>query len=167
MPPVHIYLPLILRDGSNSNPVPLPDLHLSRFTITPSEPTLGRSAQIELVVENSGGQASGDFWVDLYINPNGSPKINQTWSMLCQLEPCDGLAWQVHGLQPHEAITLTSTIDSYQPLYSRWGGGFRVSGPLQLYIYVDSWNGTNSNGAVLEANEENNLEMKTIDVAVK
>jgi hypothetical protein len=46
--------------------------------------------------------------------------------------------------------------ESYAEGYTVWFGGFRVSGTLDLYAYVDSWNGSVPTGGVLESNEANN-----------
>jgi hypothetical protein len=72
------------------------------------------------------------------------------------MQPCFGIAWYVQdGLAGGQSITLTSTPASYYGLNTRWEGFF-ARGTTDMYVYVDSWNGSVANGAVNERNESNN-----------
>lgn len=64
--------------------------------------------------------------------------------------------WSVsQPLAPGESVTLTSLPTSYHPDYTRWPGSFQTT-QLDLYLYVDSWNPNDPDGAVKESNEANN-----------
>jgi hypothetical protein len=136
-----------------------PDLVVTDFHITPAGPTIGSATpvQISVTVKNNSTSFANAFWVDFYINPSTPPTAaNTRWDVVCTMKPCRGIAWFVKdGLRAGESITLTSTPDSYDPSFTRWNGSF-AAGVRDLYVYVDSWNGSVPYGAVDEGNETNN-----------
>jgi len=149
-----LYLPVLLRDHHE---IWWPDLTINEFSVTPENPISGEPAQVLVVVKNEGNAPAGPFWVDFYTSPDPVPTApGQRWDQVCGVTPCDGIAWLVNGLDSGGTITLTSTTDSYAQDQTRWTGGFRVAGTHDLYIYVDSWNGTVPEGGVVEENEANN-----------
>ncbi len=113
-------------------------------------------ATFSVVISNQGSAAADAFWVDLYINPAGTPTVNQRWNDLCSLSPCYGLAWYVSsGLGAGQSVTLTSDSGSYAADFTLWPGYF-TSGTTDLSLYVDSWNPGVSSGGILEIDESNN-----------
>jgi hypothetical protein len=156
-PGTTLYLPLIV-----STPVvepAQPDLVVTSVRLDPDKTsfTPGEPVTIIAVIENRGTADAGPFWVDLSLNPD-TPPVDAThiWNWHCVLSPCYGVAWYVDaGLAAGEQITLTSTEDSFAPVYTRWPGYF-APGTTDLYVYVDSWHPDNQAGAVLERDETNN-----------
>lgn len=165
--PYKLMLPMIFAQRGSTTPTepttptPTPpaqaDLVISQFAVSPSTPSAGQPALITVQVTNQGGQATGPFWIDLYINPNRAPTAaGRPWEVTCTLNPCNGIAWSVPaGLQPGQSIVLTSTADSYFADNTIWPGSF-TAGTSKLYVFADSWNIDNTAGAVAESNETNN-----------
>lgn len=147
-----VYLPVLVRPR-------LPDL-VGSFTLTPDRNKFetGEPVTITVTITNQGTAPSGPFWVDLYISPNPVPVVaGLRWDQACAVWPCDGIAWAVEeGLPPGGSITLTSTPADFSPAHTRWYGTFRAPGTHTLYLFVDSWNGALTTGAVNEADEWNN-----------
>jgi PKD repeat protein len=162
-PSYKLMLPMVFGQGGGTRPSEPPpteapaDLVISQFEVSPSAPGAGQPAVVTVRVTNQGSQATGPFWVDLYINPNRAPTAaGRPWELTCTLNPCYGVAWLVQGgLQPGQSIVLTSTPDSYFADNTIWPGSF-APGSSTLYVYADSWNETNPVGAVVESNEGNN-----------
>jgi hypothetical protein len=144
------YLPLLV--------VPTyPDL-VGSFTI--SDPTFDPfdPVRITVTITNTGDAPASDFWVDFYINPLNPPTAtNQPWDQRCGAVRCKfGIAWYVTDtIAPGRSITLYSTPSSYYAKNTDWPGYFETK-KLDLYLYVDSWNPTILNGAVVEKVETNN-----------
>ena len=113
---------------------------------------------------NTGDATASQFCVDFYLNPTTPPTAaNQPWNLSCGVARCaHGIAWYVsETIAPGQSITLKSTADSYYAANTDWPGYFD-SGPLDLYVYVDSWNPGVAGGAVGERDETNNrAEMHT------
>jgi hypothetical protein len=151
--PYRIMLPLVLGEPLG------PDLEISSFSVTPAGSVYraGAPATISVTIKNNGTLPAGAFWIDLYINPTVIPATaNIPWESVCGMQPCFGIAWYVQdGLAGGQSITLTSTPASYYGLNTRWEGFF-ARGTTDMYVYVDSWNGSVANGAVNERNESNN-----------
>ena len=164
-PPFKLMLPMVIAQrGSTSPTEPTPptppaqaDLVISQFAVSPGVPSAGQPALVTVQVTNQGGQATGPFWIDFYINPNRAPTAaGRPWEVTCTLNPCYGVAWTVPaGLQPGQSIVLTSTADSYFADNTIWPGSF-TAGTSKLYVFADSWNIDNTAGAVAESNETNN-----------
>ena len=154
------YLPIIQRLPRPELP-PIADL-IGSFYLTPNKLTFDAEEPltITVVVENQGTAPASSFWVDFYINPEPDPPpVNLPWQAACPNAPvwCYGIAWQVTpGLEAGEAITLTSTVDSYDPDQTFWPGYFGA-GATDLYVRVDSWSLYGDYGAVMESDEGNNL----------
>lgn len=106
-------------------------------------------------VTNQGDEATGGFWVDLFVNPTSAPdRANVRWNDRCGDGRCIGAAWYVpQGLRPGESITLRT--EGLSETTSRWSGRL-PAGQNQLYLYVDSWNGSVPWGAVDETGAESN-----------
>lgn len=156
-----ILLPTLRRE------VPPADLAITRFEVTPADPVSGQPALVTVEIENRGESATGQFWVDFYINPAEQPVVGKQWTQMCGVNPCegDGIAWFVGGMEPGARLTLTSEASSYDSIHTLWTGGFRVAGPLQLYVLVDSWHQSQAYGAVMESDETNNLGSLSITVS--
>lgn len=150
-PSTHMaYLPLVMRPGQ-------PDLTITSIAIIPNQTTFaaGQPIEIQITVQNIGSAPAGPFWVDLYLNPDRPPQINDLWHDHCALRPCFGVAWGVTRiLQPGEQITL-STGSGYDTLRTYWLG-WLANGTTTIYALADSWNVTGVTGAVFESDETNN-----------
>jgi predicted outer membrane repeat protein len=138
-------------------PAGKPDL-VAQLGIVPNQQEFiaGRPVTLVVTVTNQGQEPSGEFWVDLYVQPISPPNAaNQLWSDRCLLSPCVGLAWKVPaGLAAGSSVVLSSNagLASEQ---SRWPG-WLPAGTREIYAYVDSFNPGVSYGGVDEANELNN-----------
>lgn len=145
----NVYLPVVIKLG--------PDL-VGSFTLSPAGPNFsaGQPVTINVTVTNQGSQPAEGFWVDFYINPSATPRVNKTWHDICSLSTCYGLAWYVSGLGAGQSINLTSNSGSFEAGHSNWFGYF-TSGTTNLHLLVDSWNPGLDSGAVYELNEQNNL----------
>ena len=133
-----------------------PDLVISDFVAGPDG--------VQITVKNQGGAAVvDDFWVDLYVNPNIAPThVNQLWSDLGS----QGGAWGVtQDLAPGQSVTLVIGDSWFR------GDQSNLPAPLPLgatlYAQADSWNGSTTYGAVLEADEApgrvyNNIRQTTV-----
>jgi len=144
------YLPLIMRPGQ-------PDLIIASIEIIPNQTTFaaGQLVEIRVTVKNVGTAPAGPFWVDLYLNPDRPPRVNDLWHDRCALQPCFGVAWGVtQALQPGEQITL-STSGGYDALRTYWLG-WLANGTTTIYALADSWNTVGVSGAVFESDETNN-----------
>jgi autotransporter family porin len=144
------YLPLIMRPGQ-------PDLIIASIEIIPNQTTFaaGQPVEIRVTVKNVGTAPAGPFWVDLYLNPDRPPRVNDLWHDRCALQPCFGVAWGVtQALQPGEQITL-STSGGYDALRTYWLG-WLANGTTTIYALADSWNTVGVSGAVFESDETNN-----------
>ena len=116
----------------------------------------GEAVLISVTITNIGDAPSTPAWADFFINPSTPPTTaNVTWNLMCKLQPCFDLTWQVPALNPGQSVTLTSTSGSYAAAYSIWPRWF-AAGTSDLYLYVDSWNPGVTAGAVAEGNESNN-----------
>ncbi len=144
-----------------------PDLRIAAINIK-SQGQLNSTTPvvIEVVIENTGlAEAQRGFWVDLFINPRSTPpnQAGTVWSDLCRSTNCVndlGISWKVTtNLLPTEKLTLTSRRmeDPYIWLPStNWNGTLNV-GDVNMWAYVDSWNGAgNTLGWVKELDETNN-----------
>ncbi|NJM04946.1 PKD domain-containing protein [Candidatus Gracilibacteria bacterium] len=152
-----IYLPIVGNRAGKPTEQKAADLVVTRFTVNPAQPQAGKPAEVIVEITNQGETAAAPFWVDFYINPSAPPtQAGQIWNERCTLSPCYGIAWAVsQGLQPGEKIVLRSTPDSYDAGSTNWPGYF-ASGTRSLYVYVDSWNGSDPAGNVEESDETNN-----------
>ncbi len=166
-----VFLPIVIKSGTTP-PTPT-DANL-RITdigfLGGAAPSEGQTYHLYVVVRNVGTEAvTDDFWVDLYLNPNSTPGLNQPWQDLsqsgeqgisnCPDDPtCYGRAWQVTSdLAPGAEITLTTQM-SVDQRYDRWptGGAPYASRHSPMMALVDSW-GTTLYGAIYENNETDNL----------
>jgi hypothetical protein len=140
-----LYLPIVMK-------APVPNLRGS-FSLNPPDPEPGEAVIITAVIVNDGSGDAGAFWVDFYINPAQTPRVNKRWNDICA-SICKGMAWYVSaGLPAGQQVTLTSR--QVAGGYSEWDGSF-PAGVTDLYLYVDSWNPTVLFGAVKESNENDN-----------
>lgn len=151
-----LFLPLVIMPKPRK-----PDL-VASFSLSPDKDvfTAGEPVTITAIITNVGTAATtGGFWVDLFINPNEPPtpeRIPMTWNQTCSLTPCYGLAWWLGPrLEPGASRILTSTLDSYDPTYTRWEEQF-APGTTDLYLYVDAWGAVGNPGAEAEQDETNN-----------
>jgi hypothetical protein len=159
--PYRVMLPLVQRDYHS----PRSDLVVESLSTWPPSPDVGEPAVISITITNVGPVSSGDdFWVDLYLNPEGTPAVNVFWNQICDW----GIAWHVHeSLEPGESIVLTSESfdDPERPgeAFSRWPGYFPMDGAIQTFVLVDSF-GDIPYGRVNEESETNNLLETTVVV---
>jgi hypothetical protein len=136
---IFFYLPLAL-----VNHAVAPDLVITSLIVT--------SNNVTLAIENQGNApVTDEFWVDVYINPDSAPEVNQYWSLIAN----QGLVWGLttgvlDSLAPGGAITLTLNDTFFHPEWSQ------VSWPLDVgttvYAQVDSY-GEHAFGAVRENHE--------------
>lgn len=134
-----------------------PDL-IGSFVLSKPAPNPYEPVVVTATITNTGDAPASNFWVDFYINPLNPPTgTNQPWDKRCGSGRCRyGIAWFVQQtLEPGQSITLTSTKQSYTAKNTDWPGFF-VATKLDLYLYVDSWNGRIAYGAVYERHEDNN-----------
>ncbi|KAA3660315.1 MAG: hypothetical protein DWQ04_19770 [Chloroflexi bacterium] len=147
-PEASLYLPLIMLSSANSNNAP--DLIVTNLAAT--------SNNIEIVIQNQGTvpvPVGGDFWVDVYLDPNPPPTaVNDIW----QNHATEGLVWGVVGsalpLNPGESLTLSVNDSYYRADESNFSGVVVVG--TAVYAQVDSANANTNYGAVLENHEINN-----------
>ena len=168
-----VFLPIVIKGGDSTMPPAPTDANL-RVTeigfLGGAAPGEGQNYHLYVVVRNVGTEAvTDDFWVDLYLNPSGTPGLNQPWQELsqsgeqgvgnCPNDPtCYGRAWYVTSdLSPGAEINLNTQMPVDQR-YDRWptGGAPYSSRHSPMMALVDSW-GTPSYGTVYENNETDNL----------
>ncbi|MEA3308345.1 MAG: CARDB domain-containing protein, partial [Chloroflexota bacterium] len=137
-----VYLPVLMRDYSYA-----PDLLVNALTVDQNNP-----AALTVEIANLGNAPAANFWVDLYLDPETPPEVNQSWTMLCHPY---GAAWFVESLAAGESLTLTIDDAYYQADQSRWPVDGYPSGEHALWAYVDSWGGE-SWASVQESDEGNN-----------
>lgn len=129
---------------------PAPNLVAQIIEVTPAEPTVNDIVNVRVLVENVGTvPATSDFWVDLYVSPEGTPAANQAWPDMAEY----GATWFVEGLDAGEEVVLDSLdADASRSNLLR----FIEEGPVELFVYVDSY-GVSPSGAIAEQDEANNL----------
>lgn len=130
-------------------PTGLPDLLPVSLTLHPAVPQAGQPVQLAIEVTNQGGSSSPGFWVQLCVDPQGPPRINQ----VCTVDAV-GAYWFVDRLEPGETVVLTG--EGIYPGYSNFPGFF-LPGRHELYVYVDAYHTIGTVGLVEEASELNNL----------
>lgn len=164
--PWQVYLPVVFQNFSQ----PGPDLICRALRFEPSNPSTEDTILLTVEMENQGGQRADGFWVDLYINPTETVTGNQRWGTICG-PPADclgGIAWSISeeldsgpifGGATRELLSIPSDFigpeEGFDPIHSEWDGKL-PAGDHKLFAYVDSWHPSNSYGAVLESNENNN-----------
>jgi hypothetical protein len=138
----------------DSQAPPAPNLVARIIEVTPAEPTSSEIVNVRVLVENTGtAPAQEDFWVDLYVSPETTPAANQAWPDITDPSSGQGATWLVEGLEAGDEIVLDSLqADPTRSNLLRFAEG----GPVELYVYVDSYGSTPS-GAVVEQSENNNL----------
>ncbi|MBN2007467.1 MAG: hypothetical protein JXA21_29245 [Anaerolineae bacterium] len=141
---VQVYLPLVLRAYDMR-----PDLVVTAVLADPSDP-----AAVQVQIANRGYGVARDFWVDVFLDPNAAPAVNQTCVDLgCAYQ----LVWFVDALQPGASLTLSLEDAYFYEDWSQWPVSGYVSGTHTAWAYVDSWGPPNPWGGVAEASEANNL----------
>ncbi|NJK81717.1 MAG: hypothetical protein HC914_18290, partial [Chloroflexaceae bacterium] len=155
-----VYLPLASSQTDRSLALQGPDFIVD-LQMEPDTRTLqaGEPVIFTVVVTNRGNATITEgFWVDMFINPALPPtpsELPTRWDLLCTLEPCFGIVWEVlEPLLPGESITLRSTPNSYSTDYTFWPG-WLAAGTTDVYVYVDGWS-TSAEGNVIEIREDNN-----------
>jgi len=141
----HVFLPLVLKDFRGIN------LIVESIEVSPPSPSPGESVLVSVTIRNVGPTpVQTAFWVDLYLDPVGTPAPGVRWDQICD----EGVAWLVPGLGGGESLTLRS--DQGAPNYTYWTGKFSAQpDPHLLYAVVDVWPGPP--GAVEEDNEDDNI----------
>jgi hypothetical protein len=151
----NIYLPIIFKDF-----ILVPDLRITNFTVTGSNP----NRVVTIVVENAGNTSTGEgFWVDFYVNPTTLPNNpalggNRRWELAGSSQ---GIAWSVPALAAGASVTLTSngaagTIAPAPSPLSNWTGS--LSGTNNLYAFADSFDAEGASFVeIAESNENNNM----------
>jgi PKD repeat protein len=164
--PNQVHLPLVFQNFSP----PDPDLVCQALRFEPTNPSTEDTILLTVEMENQGGQPADGFWVDLYINPTEPVTGNQRWGTICG-PPADclgGIAWAISeernsgpifGGETRELLSIPSNFvgpeQGFDPIHSEWDGTL-PAGDHKLFAYVDSWHPSNSYGAVLESDENNN-----------
>ena len=137
-----VYLPLLFRAYDAR-----PDLQIQALAVEPADPNA-----LTVTVINRGARPARNFWVDLYLDPETPPEVNQPWTELCYPY---GAAWFVESLAPGETLTLTISDAHYQTDQSRWPDAY-PAGDHALWAYADSWGYPQPWGGVRERDEDNN-----------
>jgi uncharacterized repeat protein (TIGR01451 family) len=168
-----VFVPIVLKNWDGTTPPSPTNANLSVIDIgflDGTDPAQGEAYDVYVVVSNIGTEpVTGDFWVDLYLNPISTPTPNRPWQSLsqsgvqgvnnCPEDPmCYGRAWRVtRNLAPSEVFTLTTQMP-VDERYDRWpaGGAPYASRHSPIMALVDSW-GTLAYGAIYEENETDNL----------
>ncbi len=108
---------------------------------------------MQVVIVNQGNApVTGEFWVDVYIDPRPVPTaVNQIWPDYAS----QGLVWGVTAdalpLAPGETLTLTIGDAYYSAGDSSFSGSLAEGTPV--YAQVDSANLNTTYGGVLEDHE--------------
>jgi uncharacterized repeat protein (TIGR01451 family) len=173
----NVYLPIIMRnwDGATPPQPPNVDLVIRSINFVSAPPITGTVYDVQVVVQNVGtGTVPSGFFVELYLNPSGIPSVGDSWQELSRSaggpcivgglldQNCYGRAWQVPaGLGPGATLTL-NTADLPLTSFDHWPSGavtyYRRHSPI--IAFADSF------GAVVEANEANNLSIQLIGTAL-
>ena len=162
--------PSITPTGTPPTPIPLSDLVITSFSISPADPTSSDNVVVTIVVQNNSPVTTGEgFWTDFYVNPvtlPNDPNLGRDRGWYNEaVNSLKGIAWQVPTLGPGESIILTSDGS---------GGGLAPSAPQTdwtapqllpgnyiLYAFVDSFDRNDPTGdqfvEIIETNENNNL----------
>jgi len=140
--PSYVYLPVIMRTYDAR-----PDLWVQDLSVDPANP-----AALTVTLANTGEGTARDFWVDLYLDPETPPEVNQPWTELCYPY---GAAWFVDALSPGETLTLTIDGAHYQADQSRWPVAY-PAGEHEVWTYTDSWGYPQPWGGIRETDESNN-----------
>ena len=142
-----------------------PDLRIRSVTIDPppGQITAGTKVMITVVVENIGNLATGGrFYVDMAINPEVTPAnaAGHTWMDFCKSSGCEGVIWNAPptitdngGTYPfwtdvnnEYVVRISSQFDRYLP-----------AGPVNIWVYADSWDTKlSTTGLIDEIDETNN-----------
>jgi hypothetical protein len=110
-----------------------PLLLVEIVAVEPVSPQVGEPVNFRLRVRNIGAVATqGPFWVDLYIDPERTPQIGDTWDSVAAA----GATWEVAALRPGEVRELT-TLEA-DPARSNFVS-FSDVGVRQIYIQVDTY----------------------------
>jgi hypothetical protein len=141
--PRYVYLPVVTRAY---NP-PRPDLVVQDLSVDPAVP-----GALTLTLANVGGSTARNFWIDLYLDPEAPPEVNQPWTELCHPY---GAAWFVEALPAGETLTLSIGDAYYQVDQSRWPDAY-PAGEHEIWAYADSWGYPQPWGGVQEVEEANN-----------
>ncbi len=115
------------------------------------------ATNLNVTITNNGlVDTSSDFWVDLYVDPGRTPRVNLTWDANC-VDICMGVSWHVtQALHPGESLTL-STASGYDPDNTLWPGFVPVLAH-SVAVMVDSFTDQGTwYGMVLERDEANNV----------
>mgnify|MGYP006289684679 CR=1 FL=1 len=137
-----VYLPVLFRAYD-----PRPDLLIAALAADPAAPTA-----LTVAVRNAGAAPARAFWVDLYLDPEAPPEVNQPWPVLSTPY---GAAWFVDTLAAGETLTLTVGGPHYQAAQSRWPSAY-PPGAHAVWAYADSWGYPQPWAGVVEADEGNN-----------
>jgi hypothetical protein len=132
------------------------DLEIIGIELRPADPRAGQPTEVQLTIRNNGAtQIDQSFWVDLYLDPRATPEINQIWPDLCTF----GATWRVYALAPGETRTLSTLAPNDPQNPAQNYSNFTTFGPgaHTLYALVDSFAPGQDDGAIDEADEENNL----------
>lgn len=141
---VQVYLPLVLRAYDMR-----PDLVVTMVSVDPGDPNA-----VQVQVTNAGHGMARDFWVDVFLDPDAVPAVNQTCVDLgCAYQ----LAWFVESLPPGASLTLSLGDAYFHEDWSQWPASGYAGGTHTVWGYVDSWGPPNVWGGVAEVSEDNNL----------
>lgn len=150
-----VYMPIVVKNYSP--PPPEVNLVVQSIQVSPVAPTVGQATRISVTLHNSGTAAiSGDFWVDLYVDPTTTPTVNVVWNDIAPY----GKAWLVHTDIPAGGALVIHTDQPDDPdapddHYSNWPGWFVADGEHVLYVQVDSY-GLPA-GWIVESDETDNV----------
>lgn len=138
-----VYLPVVLRAYDTR-----PDLVVTAVIVDPATP-----GALQVQIANQGSSLASGFWVDVFLNPNAPPTVNQTCIELgCVYQA----VWYVDELPAGASLTLRVDDAYYDPDWSQWPQPAYPGGAHTLWAYVDSWGPPNPWGSVQETAEDNN-----------
>lgn len=138
----------------------------NQFAVGPDllvDEVLAITAAVTVTIRNVGNAPVVDaFWVDLYIDPNKEPAVNEPWNVIAP----QGVVWGVDGadlpINPGESRVLT---------LSNAESGVTLTSPppypagAAVYVLVDSIDTSTPFGAIQETNEDNNLAEDVVTTA--
>jgi hypothetical protein len=131
-------------------PADLPDLVVEKLAVTPEESLGSGQVTVTVTIRNEGlSDAESGFWVELFIDPETTPKLNSTI-----VGEAEGVLWYVPGLPSGDTTTLG--LDEADERYTNFSGQL-PAGRHQFYVYVDAYNTEGQVGLVAEGDESNNL----------
>jgi hypothetical protein len=147
----------------------LPDLRVRKVTLQPAgEITAATLVTVAVEIENIGKLSTAErFFVTLYINPKQAPpnRAGISWPELCRNPECtneQGVVWAAPAnITPNGGTYTLITDMNDATIVVKPSSNFTSrlpEGPVDMWVYVDSFSTDRSpNGLIRESEETNNL----------